>query len=100
MEDAPRGFFEHAENLRRLHVQHLRDPPLHDEKVRVVHVELHGVKQVLNPRRLRDVPVDEVLVPPADDDLPRDDDLNDRRGSRVGGVGRRQSALKGAEGGD
>jgi hypothetical protein len=42
---------------------------LHDEEVRVVDVELHGMEEVLHARGLRRHTVDHVLVAPADDDL-------------------------------
>ena len=58
-----------------LHVQHLGDSALHDQEVRVVNVELHGVEQVLHPRRLRGLAVNHVLVPSSDDDLARHRDL-------------------------
>lgn len=39
---------EHGEDLLRLHVEDLGDAALHDEEVRVVDVELHGVEEVLD----------------------------------------------------
>lgn len=66
------GLLDHGEDLRGLHIEHLRDAALHDEEVRVVHVELHRVEQVLHAVHLRVVPVDEVLVAPADHHLRRE----------------------------
>jgi len=43
--------------------------------MRIVHVQLHGVKQILHPRRLRDRTVDHVLILPANDDLTGHRDL-------------------------
>ena len=51
-------------------VAYLGDPPLHDEEVRVVHVELDGPEEVLDSVVLHVAPVDQVLVLPSDDDLP------------------------------
>mmetsp|Transcript_761 Transcript_761/g.2467 ORF Transcript_761/g.2467 Transcript_761/m.2467 type:complete len:218 (+) Transcript_761:4271-4924(+) len=66
---------DHRKDLGRFHADDLGDAPLHDQEVRVVHVELHGMKQVLHTPGLGDVAVDEVLVPSPDDDLPRDCEL-------------------------
>ena len=54
---------------------YLGDPPLHDEEVRVVDVELDRPEEVLDSVVLHVAPVDQVLVLPADDDLPGDGDL-------------------------
>ena len=54
---------------------YLGDPPLHDEEVRVVDVELDGPEEVLNSVVLNVAPVDQVFVLPADDDLPGYGDL-------------------------
>ena len=65
----PRRLLQHGENLFRFHVEHFCDATLHDEEMRVVHVELHRVEKILHARRLRYVAVDHVLVAPANDDL-------------------------------
>ncbi len=44
-------------------------PHLHDEEVGVVDVQLDRVEEVLHAPRLGHVPVDEVLVAPANDHL-------------------------------
>ena len=49
-------------HLWRLHVDNFGDAPLHDQKVRIVHVEADGVEQVLNTVQLHDLAVDQVLV--------------------------------------
>lgn len=41
-----RGLFNQPEELLGLHVDDLRDAALHDEKVGVVHVELHRTEQI------------------------------------------------------
>ena len=48
---------------------YLGDSPLHDEEVRVVHVELDGPEEVLDAVVLDVAPVDQVFVFPSDDDL-------------------------------
>ena len=48
---------------------YLGDSPLHDEEVRVVHVELDGPEEVLDAVVLNVAPVDQVFVFPSDDDL-------------------------------
>ena len=48
---------------------------LHDQEVRVVHVELDRVEEVLHADGLGVVAVDEVLVAPANDDLAVDGDF-------------------------
>jgi len=58
-----------------LHIQNLGDAALHDEEVRVVDIELHGVEKVLNLPSLRGVAVDEVLALSPDENLPRDGNL-------------------------
>ena len=55
---------------------------------KIVHVQLHRVEEVLHALQLRDVAVDQVLVSPADGNLPRDGDLAqllvaDRRHLRI-----------------
>jgi hypothetical protein len=45
-----------------LHVQHFCDTTLHDQKVRIVDVELDGTKQVLDPFVLHVLTIDKVLV--------------------------------------
>lgn len=53
---------DHGKNFHRLHVEHLRDAPLHDEEVWIVHVELDRVEEVLHSTLLSVDAVDEVLV--------------------------------------
>lgn len=48
---------------------YLGDAALHDEEVRVVDVQLHAVEHGLHPAGLRNVPVDQVLVAPANHQL-------------------------------
>ena len=48
---------------------YLGDSPLHDEEVRVVHVELDGPEEVLDAVVLDVAPVDQVFVFPSNDDL-------------------------------
>lgn len=54
--------FQHGEYFSRLHVQHLRDAALHDQKVWVVHIELNGEEEILYAALLRNVPVNQILV--------------------------------------
>ena len=63
------SLFHHGQNLFWLHVQDLRDPPLHDEEMRVVHIELDRVEQVLNAALLSSDSVDHVLVASTDNHL-------------------------------
>ena len=50
-------------------IAYLGDPPLHDEEVRVVNVELDRTEEVLDSVVLDITAVDQVLVLPANDDL-------------------------------
>jgi hypothetical protein len=68
----PSCFFDHRQNLLRLHVQHFGYAPLHNEKVGVVDVELDGLEQVLDRMLLRAMSVYEVLRGSAQDNLPSD----------------------------
>lgn len=52
-----------------LHVEYFSDPALHDEEVRVVDVQLHRAKQVLDTRGRGITPIDQVLVPPTNYNL-------------------------------
>lgn len=61
---APRE--ESAPNIR---IRTLGDASLHDEEMRIVDVELHRVKEILNAIHLRIVPIYEVLISAADHDL-------------------------------
>ena len=65
----PRRLLYHPKDLDGPHVEHLGDAALHYEEVRVVHVELNGVEQVLHALQLRAVPIDHILVAPSDCDL-------------------------------
>ena len=56
-------------NLLRLHVQNLRDTPLHDEKSGVVNVQLDGAEKILNALVVHVQAVDEVTVLAANHDL-------------------------------
>mmetsp|Transcript_53208 Transcript_53208/g.116105 ORF Transcript_53208/g.116105 Transcript_53208/m.116105 type:complete len:268 (-) Transcript_53208:240-1043(-) len=69
------GLFDHTQRLLRLHVDHLRNPTLHDEKMGVVHIQRHRMKQILNLILLHVVRVQEIPVSASDDDLTRNDDL-------------------------
>ncbi len=44
----PRRLFDQPQYFHGLHVDNLRDPPLHDQEVRVVHVQLHRAEQTLH----------------------------------------------------
>jgi len=74
---------QHALRLSAIHTDHadVQSPSaspatyLHDQKVRIVDVELDRMEQVLHTARLRVVSVDEVLVASTNDHLPRDRDL-------------------------
>lgn len=55
------SFLDHSENLCRLHIEHFGDLALHDEEIRVVDVELHGLKKILDRLQCRLVSVEEVL---------------------------------------
>ena len=48
---------------------------LHNQKVRIVDIELDGVEEILHAARLGHVAVDEVLVSAPNDDLPSHGDL-------------------------
>ncbi len=48
--------------LKRLHVEDLSDPSLHNEEVRVVDVELDRPEQVLHSRGCGIAPIDQVLI--------------------------------------
>ena len=65
---------DHRERLGGLHVEHLGDLALHDQKVWVVDVQLHALEQVLHRLLRRLVPVDQVLGPATHGDLPRHGD--------------------------
>lgn len=67
-----RSFLNHRQNFLRFHVQHLRDPTLHNQEVRVVHVQLHRTEQILDLLVLDRLSVDQILVLPADHNLARD----------------------------
>ena len=54
---------------------YLGDPSLHDQEVRVVHIQLNRSEEVLDTVVLDIAAIDEVLVLAADDDLPGDGDL-------------------------
>ncbi len=56
-------------HLGRLHVEHFGDPPLHDEEVRVVHIELDGPEEVLDPGGRGIAAVDQILVPTSNHNL-------------------------------
>ena len=54
---------------------YLGNSSLHDEKMRIVDIELDRAEEILNPVVLDVATVDEVLVLAADDDLPGDGHL-------------------------
>ena len=54
---------------------YLGNSSLHDEKMRIVNIELDRAEEILNPVVLDVATVDEVLVLAADDDLPGDGHL-------------------------
>jgi hypothetical protein len=56
----------------RFHVEDFGDPPLHDEEMRVVDVELYGMEEVGDLVGGGYLAVDEVLALAADGDLARD----------------------------
>lgn len=70
-----RCLLHHAENLGRLHVEHLGDLALHDEEVGVVDVQLHRLEEVLNRLKRRLVTVEQIFGHIADRDLTRHRDL-------------------------
>ena len=51
--------------------RYLCDATLHDEEVRIVHVQLHGMEQIMDRVLLHHVGVDLVLVLAPDNDLAR-----------------------------
>jgi len=55
--------------LCRLHVEDLSDASLHDEKVRIVDVQLNRTEQVLNARVGRIASVDQVFVAASNNNL-------------------------------
>ena len=59
---------------------------LHDEKVRVVHVELHGAKEVLDSRGGGVTTIDEVLVTSSNHHLSIIIIIGDRDGQSVKNV--------------
>ena len=61
-----------------LHVEDLCDPPLHDEEVRIVYVELDGAEEVLHAVVLDVGAVDQVLVL-----APYDHLIKDKKEKRV-----------------
>ena len=63
------SLLHHAEDFDGAHVEHLGDAALHNEEVRIVHIQLHGMEQGLHTLCLSDVTVDEVLVAPSNRDL-------------------------------
>lgn len=44
------------------HIEDLGDPPLHDQEVRVVHIQLNRTKEVLYSRRRGVTAIDQILV--------------------------------------
>ena len=62
-------------NVRSWGVSYLGDPSLHDQEVRVVHIQLDRSEEVLDSVVLDVASIDEVLVLPSDDDLSGDGDL-------------------------
>ena len=72
---SPRGLFDHPQDLVGFHVEDLGDAALHNEEVGVVHIQLHGMEEILDLGGLDGVAVDEVLVLAANHDLAGDGDL-------------------------
>lgn len=60
------------------HVQDFSNSTLHDQKVRIIDVELNRVKQILNLTLLRNSSIDEILVSTSNDDLQTGHKSNDR----------------------
>lgn len=54
-------FLHHAEDFRRLHVEHFGDFALHDEEIRVVDIKLYALEEILDCLESRLVPVEEIL---------------------------------------
>ncbi len=69
------GLLNHGQDLRRLHVENFGDSSLHDEEMRVVHVQLDRSEEIDDAVVLDVGPVDQVFVLAAHDDLTLDDDL-------------------------
>jgi len=68
------SLLDHCQDLDRAHVENLCDVALHDQKVRVVDIELDRLEQVGDHLLLHIVAVDQVLVVATDDDLAGDGD--------------------------
>lgn len=69
-------------NLHRFHIKDFGDPSLHDQKVRIVHVQLNRSKQIVNAIVGCIASIDEVLVTVADGNLPKNNNHNVRRNKR------------------
>lgn len=65
------SLFDHSQHLGGFHVDDLCDSSLHDEKVRIVHVQLNRMEEVLNSLYLCRMAVDEVFVSSTNDNLER-----------------------------
>lgn len=68
-------------HLRWFHVENLGDPPLHDQKVRIVHVQLNGAEEVLYSRGRGIAAIDQILVASTNHNLTE----NDKKFNRVVG---------------
>jgi hypothetical protein len=78
------GLLNHGECLSWLHVKHLGDSPLHDEEVRVVDIELHGLKEVRDNFLGHIVAVDEELVLSTENNLTKKKRKKEREKERKG----------------
>lgn len=73
-------------NLHRLHIKDFGDPSLHDQKVRIIHVQLNRSKQIMNAIVGGIASVNEVLVTVADGNLPENNihiNLRNKRQSKT-----------------
>ena len=57
------------------HIKDLGDPPLHNQEVWIVHIELHRAKQVLYSRRRGITAVDQILVASSNHNLREKHDI-------------------------
>ena len=69
------SLLDHAQNFVGLHVEDLGNAALHNEEVRVVHVELDGMEEIGHLSGGGIPAVDEVLAPSAEEDLAGDGHL-------------------------
>ena len=55
------SFFNHRQDLDRLHVEHLGDSPLHDKEVWIVDVQLNRLEKILYCLLLCAVAINEIF---------------------------------------